>query len=41
MARLGLAHTVYLGEGGYERDSARFRQHLVPITADECLALLK
>jgi hypothetical protein len=41
MARLGLANTVYLGEGAYERDSSRFRQYLVPITADDCLALLK
>jgi hypothetical protein len=41
MARLGLANTVYLGEGHYERDSSRFRQYLVPITADDCLALLK
>jgi hypothetical protein len=41
MARLGLTHTVYLGEGRYEQDSSRFRQYLVRITADECLALLK
>jgi hypothetical protein len=41
MARLGLANTVYLGEGRYERDSSRFRQNLVLITADDCLALLK
>jgi len=41
MARLGLANTVYLGEGRYERDSSRFRQYLVPIGADDCLALLK
>lgn len=41
MARLGLTHTVYLGNGRYEGDSARFRQYLVPITADDCLALLK
>jgi len=41
MARLGLTHTVYLGEGRYEQDSSRFRQYLVPITADDCLALLK
>lgn len=40
MARLGLTHTVYLGEGRYEADSARFRQYLVPLVADECLALL-
>ena len=41
MARLGLANTVYLGDGRYETDSARFRQNLVLISADECLALLK
>ena len=41
MARLGLAHTVYLGEGRYERDSSRFQQNLVLLGADECLALLK
>jgi hypothetical protein len=41
MARLGLKDTVYLGEGRYERDSSRVRQYLVPITADDCLALLK
>jgi hypothetical protein len=41
MARLGLVHTVYLGDGRYERDSSRFRQNLVLITADECLALLR
>jgi hypothetical protein len=40
MARLGLANTVYLGEGRYEADSARFHQYLVPLGADECLALL-
>jgi hypothetical protein len=41
MARLGLANTVYLGDGRYEKDSARFRQYLVPLGADECLAMLK
>jgi hypothetical protein len=41
MARLGLKDTVYLGEGRYERDSSRVRQYLVPIAADDCLALLK
>ena len=41
MARLGLTNTVYLGEARYEQDSSRFRQYLVPISADECLALLK
>jgi hypothetical protein len=32
---------VYLGEGRYERDSSRFRQYLVPLSAEDCLALLK
>jgi hypothetical protein len=41
MARLGLTHTVYLGEGRYEQGSSRLRQYLVSITADDCLALLK
>jgi hypothetical protein len=41
MARLGLQHTVYLGTGRYEQDSARFRQYLVPLGADDCLAMLK
>lgn len=41
MARLGLQHTVYLGPGRYEQDSARFRQYLVPLGADDCLAMLK
>lgn len=41
MARLGLKHTVYLGTGRYELDSARFRQYLVPLGANDCLALLK
>jgi hypothetical protein len=41
MARLGLTHTVYLGEGRYEADSARFRQYLVQLPADDCLSLLK
>jgi hypothetical protein len=41
MARLGLRNTVYLGDGRYERDSSRFVQYLVPIAADDCLALLK
>jgi hypothetical protein len=40
VARLGLTHTVYLGEGRYETDSARFRRYLVPISADDCLSLL-
>jgi hypothetical protein len=41
MARLGLKNTVYLGAGRYEQDSARFLQYLVPLGADDCLALLK
>jgi hypothetical protein len=41
MARLGLKDTVYLGAGRYEQDSACFRQYLVPLGADDCLALLK
>ncbi|WP_374660273.1 hypothetical protein [Inhella sp.] len=41
MARLGLRHTVYLGDGRYEQASSRFRQHLVPLSADDCLALLR
>jgi hypothetical protein len=41
MARLGLTDTVYLGEGRYEADSARFRQYLVPLPAEDCLSLLK
>ncbi len=40
MARLGLTNTVYLGDGAYQ-DSARFRKYLVPISADECLAMLR
>jgi hypothetical protein len=41
MARFGMTHTVYLGDGTYEKVSARFRQYLVSISADECLAMLK
>ena len=41
MARLGLANTVYLGDGAYEQDSALFRKYLVPITAAECKSLMK
>ena len=41
MVRLGLINTVYLGDGRYEQDSSRFRQYLVLITTDDCLALLK
>jgi hypothetical protein len=41
MARLGMPNTVYLGDGVYERDAALLRKYLVPITAQECLDLLK
>lgn len=41
MVRLGLANTVYLGDGEYERDSALFRKYLVPITAAECRSRMK
>jgi plasmid stability protein len=41
MARLGMPQTVYLGDGTYERDSVLFQTYLVPITADECMSLLK
>jgi hypothetical protein len=41
MARLGLGNTVYLGEGRYEQASTRFRDNLVLLRADDCLALLK
>ncbi len=40
MARLGLANTVYLGDGAYERDSVLFRKYLGLLGADECLLLL-
>lgn len=41
MAGLGLANTVYLGDGLYEKDSSGFRRYLVLLSADECLALLE
>jgi hypothetical protein len=41
MALLGLPNTVYLCEGTYEKNSTRFSQYIIPITAEECLALLK
>jgi hypothetical protein len=41
MARFGMTNTVYLGDGAYEEDSTRFRQYLVRISADECLAMLE
>jgi hypothetical protein len=40
MERLGLAHTSYLGDGAYEANS-RFRKYLVPLTAEECVSLLR
>jgi hypothetical protein len=40
MARLGLANTVYLGAGDYEKDSSRFRKYLAQVSADDCLALM-
>ncbi len=41
MARLGLKGAGHLGAGCYEQDSMRLRQHLEPLGADDCLALLK
>lgn len=41
MARFGMTNTVYQGDGTYEKDSTRFRQYLMRISADECLELLK
>jgi hypothetical protein len=41
MARFGMTNTVYQGSGTYEKDSTRFRQYLMRISADECLELLK
>jgi hypothetical protein len=41
MARLGLANTVYLGDGEYEQHSVLFRKYLVPITAAECQSRMK
>jgi hypothetical protein len=40
MERLGLAHTRYLGDGGYEANR-RFQKYLVPLTAEECVSLLR
>ena len=40
MERLGLAHTSYLGDGAYEANR-RFRTYLVPLTAEECVSLLR
>jgi hypothetical protein len=41
MVSLGLANTVYLGPGRYERDSTRFRRYLAQISADDCRALMQ
>lgn len=41
MVRLGLANTVYLGDGEYEQNSALFATYLVPITAAECQSRMK
>lgn len=40
MQRLGLASTVYLGDGAYEKDSVLFRKYLALLGADDCLSLL-
>lgn len=40
MARLGLTNTAYLGDGDLETHSARFRQYLVLLSADECWAMM-
>jgi hypothetical protein len=40
MVGFGMANTVYLGSGRYERDSTRFRRYLALIGADECRALM-
>ena len=39
MAKLGLADTVYLGAGAYDQ-TPRFRDLLVPLTAQQCLDLM-
>jgi hypothetical protein len=41
MVRLGMNNITYLDDGVYEKSSVRVKQHLVTITADDCLALLK
>lgn len=41
MVRLGLANTVYLGRGRYEKDSAGFARYLAQISADDCRQLLQ
>jgi hypothetical protein len=41
MVRLGLVNTVYLGEVAYDASSARFRQYLIRLGADECRTLLR
>jgi hypothetical protein len=40
MERLGLAHTSYLGDGAYEANR-RFQTYLNPLTAEECVSLLR
>ncbi len=39
--RLGLATTVYLGEGRYKTHSLRFRQNLMLLGAAEAQALMQ
>lgn len=41
MVRLGMANTVYLGRGRYEKDSAGFARYLAQISADDCRDLLQ
>jgi len=41
MVSFGLANTVYLGRGRYERDSTGFRRYLAQISADDCRALMQ
>jgi len=41
MVRLGMANTVYLGRGRYEKDSAGFKRYLAQISADDCRQLLQ
>ncbi|MCA0300554.1 MAG: hypothetical protein LCH68_16340 [Proteobacteria bacterium] len=41
MVQLGLANTVYLGSGRYEKDSAGFKRYLAQISAGDCRQLLQ
>ena len=41
MVQLGLANTVYLGSGRYEKDSAGFKRYLAQISAEDCRQLLQ